>query len=64
VESPDEWCILGNLPLQAMEIRQEARLAMIQTNASILDGNLQQLGSYAAAFVEALQSFGLVIDDC
>jgi len=56
VESPDEWCILGNLPLQATEIRHEARLAMIQTNASILDGNLQQLGSYAAAFVKAIQT--------
>ena len=55
VESPDEWCILGNLPLQATEIRHEARLAMIQTNTSILDSNLQQLGSYAAAFVKALQ---------
>jgi predicted ATP-grasp superfamily ATP-dependent carboligase len=56
VESPDEWCILGNLPLQETEIRHEARLAMIQTNASILDGNLQQLRSYAATFVKALQS--------
>jgi len=56
LENPDEWCIIDNLPLQTIEIFQEARLAMIQTNHSILDSNLQQLGSHAATFVNALQS--------
>lgn len=56
LENPNEWCIIDNLPLQTTEIFQEARLAMIQTNHSILDSNLQQLGSHAATFVKALQS--------
>ena len=55
LQSPDEWCILGNLPQKETEICQEARFAMIQTSDSVLDSNLQQLESYAAAFVEALQ---------
>jgi len=55
VESPDEWCILGNLPSQATEICKDARIAMIHTNKSILDSNLQQLGSSAVTFVKALQ---------
>jgi len=56
LESPDEWCIIDNLPLPTTEIFKEARLAMIQTNQRILDSNLQQLGSYVATFVKALQS--------
>ncbi|MFC1826262.1 hypothetical protein ACFLYZ_02580, partial [Thermodesulfobacteriota bacterium] len=56
LENPDEWCIIDNLPLQTTKIFPEARLAMIQTKHSILDSNLHQLGSYAAAFVNALQS--------
>jgi len=55
VESPDEWCILGNLPFQVTEICKDARIAMIHTNKSILDSSLQQLGSSAATFVKALQ---------
>ncbi len=55
LKSPNEWCILGNLPQKETEICQEARFAMIQTSENVLDGNLQQLESYAAAFVEALQ---------
>jgi len=56
LENPDEWCIIGNLPFPATEICQEARFAMIQTGKSILDSNLQQLNSYAATFVKALQN--------
>lgn len=56
LENPEEYCIIDNLPLQTTEIFKEARLAMIQTNHRILDSNLQQLGSYAATFVNALQS--------
>lgn len=55
LKSPNEWCILGNLPQKETEICQEARFAMIQTSENVLDSNLQQLESYAAAFVEALQ---------
>ena len=55
LENPDEWCIIDNLPLPTTEIFKEARLSMIQTNHRILDSNLQQLGSYAATFVNALQ---------
>ena len=55
LKSPKEWCILGNLPQKETEICQEARFAMIQTSENVLDSNLQQLESYAAAFVEALQ---------
>ncbi len=56
LEKPDEWCIIDNLPLQKTKIFPEARLAMIQTNYSLLDNNLYQLGSQATAFVDALQS--------
>ena len=56
VESSNEWCILGNLPSQATEICEDARIAMIQTSESVLDDNLQQLEPYAAAFVKTLQS--------
>ncbi len=55
IKSPDEWCVLGNLPKMATEIFQEARFAMIQTRKSVLDGSLQQLESYAATFVNELQ---------
>jgi len=55
VKSPNEFCILGNLPQKATEIRQEARFAMLQTSESILDNNRIQLESYAANFVKALQ---------
>lgn len=55
LKSPKEWCILGNLPQKEAEICQEARFAMIQTSENVLDSNLQQLESYATAFVEALQ---------
>ncbi|MFC1489136.1 ATP-grasp domain-containing protein [Thermodesulfobacteriota bacterium] len=55
VKSPDEFCVLGNLPQKATEIRQEARLAMIQTTESILESNLKQLESHAANFVSVLQ---------
>ena len=55
LKNPAEWCILGNLPQRETEISQEARFAMIQTSENVLDSNLQQLESYAAAFVEALQ---------
>jgi len=55
LKSPKEWCILGNLPQRKTEICQEARFAMIQTSENVLDSNLQQLESYAATFVEALQ---------
>ncbi len=55
VESSDEWCILGNLPFQAIEICEDARIAMIHTSKSILDSNLQQLGPSAATFVRSLQ---------
>jgi len=55
VESSDEWCILGNLPFQATEICEDARIAMIHTNKSVLDSNLQQLESSAATFVRSLQ---------
>ncbi len=53
---PGEWCVLGNLPLQATEICQEARLAMVHTSQSVLDSNLQQLESSSASFVRELQS--------
>ena len=56
VKGPDEFCILGNLPQKATEIRQEARLAMIQTTESILESNLQQIESHAANFVSVLQN--------
>jgi len=55
IKSPGEFCILSNLPQQATEIRQEARLAMIQTTESILESNLIQLESHAANFVSVLQ---------
>jgi hypothetical protein len=55
LENPDECCIIDNLPLPKTKIFKEARLAMIQTNKSILDSNLQQLGSHTADFVDALQ---------
>jgi hypothetical protein len=56
VKNPDEFCILGNLPQNSTEIRQHARLAMIQTSESILESNLQQLESHAANFVSVLQN--------
>lgn len=56
VKTPHEWCILGNLPLQATEICQHARLAMIHTSKSVLDSNLQQLASSSVSFVRGLQS--------
>jgi hypothetical protein len=55
IKSPDEWCILGNLPKIATKIWQEARFAMIQTRESVLDSHLKQLESYAATFVNELQ---------
>jgi len=55
IKSPDEWCILGNLPEIATKILQEARFAMIQTTESVLDSHLKQLESYAATFVNELQ---------
>ena len=55
IKSSDEWCILGNLPKMATEICREARFAMIQARESVLDHSLQQLESYAAAFVDELQ---------
>ena len=55
IESPDEWCILGNLPEIATKIWQEARFAMIQTRESVLDSHLKQLEPYAATFVNELQ---------
>jgi len=56
IKESNEWCILGNLPLQATEIFQEARFAMLQTTASILDSNLKELASDAATFIKVLQS--------
>ena len=56
IKSPNEWCILGNLPEIATKIWQEARFAMIQTRESVLDSHLKQLESYAATFVNELQS--------
>ena len=56
LENPDEWCIIDNLPLQKTTIFPEARLAMLQTNFSLLDKSLYRLGSHTAAFVDALQS--------
>jgi hypothetical protein len=56
VESPDEVCILGNLPFQVTEICKDARIAMIHSSKSLLDSGLQRLGSSAATFVKALQS--------
>jgi hypothetical protein len=56
VESPDEVCILGNLTGQVTEISNDARIAMIHTSKSILDSDLERLGSSAATFVKALQS--------
>jgi len=55
IKSPDEWCILGNLPEIGTKIWQEARFAMIQTRESVLDSHLKQLESYAATFVNELQ---------
>lgn len=55
IKSPDEWCVLGNLPEIATEIYQEARFTMIQTRESVLDSHLKQLESYAATFVKELQ---------
>ena len=55
IKSPDEWCVLGNLPEIATKIWQEARFAMIQTRESVLDSHLKQLESYAATFVNELQ---------
>jgi len=55
IKSPNEWCILGNLPEIATKIWQEARFAMIQTRESVLDSHLKQLESYAATFVNELQ---------
>ncbi len=55
IKSPDEWCVLGNLPKMSTEIFQGARFAMIQTRKSVLDGSLQQLESYASTFVHELQ---------
>ena len=56
IKSPDEWCILGNLPEIGTKICQEARFAMIQTHESVLDSHLKQLEPYAATFVNDLQS--------
>jgi predicted ATP-grasp superfamily ATP-dependent carboligase len=56
VESTDEVCILGNLPAHMTEISNDARIAMIHTSKSILDSDLQRLGSSTATFVKALQS--------
>lgn len=56
VESPDEVCILGNLPSQVTEICKDARIAMIHTSKGLLDSGLQRLDSFAAAFVKELQS--------
>ena len=56
IKSPGEWCILGNLPEIETKIFQEARFAMIQTTESVLDSHLKQLESYAATFVNELQS--------
>jgi len=55
IKSPDEWCILGNLPEIATKIWQGARFAMIQTRESVLDSHLKQLEPYAATFVNELQ---------
>ena len=55
IKSPDEWCILGNLPGIKTKICREVRFAMIQTRESVLDSQLKQLESYAAAFVKELQ---------
>ncbi len=55
IKSPDEWCILGNLPEIGTKIWQEARFAMIQTRESVLDSHLKQLESYASTFVKKLQ---------
>ncbi len=55
INSPDEWCILGNLPGITTKICREARFAMIQTRESVLDSHLKQLESYAATFVNELQ---------
>jgi hypothetical protein len=56
IKSPDEWCILGNLPEIGTKICREARFAMIQTRESVLDSHLKQLEPYAATFVNDLQS--------
>ncbi|MBW2192719.1 MAG: ATP-grasp domain-containing protein [Deltaproteobacteria bacterium] len=56
IDRSNAWCVLGNLPRNSTEIRQEARLAMIQSRESVLDRiNLRQLDSDAAAFVDRLQ---------
>jgi hypothetical protein len=55
IKSPDEWCILGNLPGIKTKICREARFAMIQTRKSVLDSQLKQLEPYAATFVKELQ---------
>ncbi len=55
IKSPDEWCVLDNLPEIKTKIWQEARFAMIQTRESVLDSHLKQLESYAATFVSELQ---------
>jgi hypothetical protein len=55
IKSPDEWCILGNLPGVKTKICREARFAMIQTRESVLDSQLKQLEPYAATFVKELQ---------
>lgn len=56
IKGPHEWCILGNLPGVAIKVWNEARFAMIQTRESVLDSHLKQLESYAATFVNELQS--------
>jgi hypothetical protein len=55
IKSPNEWCILGNLPKMATKIYKEARFAMIQTRESVLDSRLKQLEPYAATFANELQ---------
>jgi hypothetical protein len=55
IKSPEEWCILGNLPGINTKICREARFAMIQTRESVLDSRLKQLEPYAATFVKELQ---------
>ncbi len=61
LESPEEWCIIDNLPLQSTEIFKEARFAMIQTRNSILDSNLRQLDSYTATYVKELHGLYTMI---
>ena len=56
VKNPQEWCILGNLPIPGTEIHQEARHAMIHTGSRVLDGSLQQLRPSVAFFINKLQS--------